>query len=224
MRSIIQEAIILPLVTCVSGRQVNMKQKLEEIKTLAKRANGIFRTADLKKLGFTAYEIRKMLEKHFIERIKHGYYSLSETVENCSDAEIIARLFPEGVICMYTALFYHGYSDRTPLAWDIAINKDVSKSRFKIDYPYVQPHYMEAHLLLFGITNATYGDTDLKIFDKDRLICECVFFENKIDRETYNKAIQGYIADPNKNISNLLDYSKKRRILKKIKSRIGIWL
>ncbi|MEA4813162.1 MAG: hypothetical protein VB108_11435, partial [Anaerolineaceae bacterium] len=63
-----------------------------------------------------------------------------------------------------------------------------------------------------------------KIFDKDRLICECVFFENKIDRETYNKAIQGYIADPNKNISNLLDYSKKRRILKKIKSRIGIWL
>lgn len=224
MRSIIQEAIILPLVTCVSGRQVNMKQKLEEIKTLAKRANGIFRTADLKKLGFTAYEIRKMLEKHFIERIKHGYYSLSETVENCSDVEIIARLFPEGVLCMYTALFYHGYSDRTPLAWDIAINKDVSKSRFKIDYPYVQPYYMEAHLLLFGITNATYGDTDLKIFDKDRLICECVFFENKIDRETYNKAIQGYIADPNKNISNLLDYSKKRRILKKIKSRIGIWL
>jgi len=224
MRSIIQEAIILPLVTCVSGRQVNMKQKLEEIKTLAKRANGIFRTADLKKLGFTAYEIRKMLEKHFIERIKHGYYSLSETVENCSDAEIIARLFPEGVLCMYTALFYHGYSDRTPLAWDIAINKDVSKSRFKIDYPYVRPYYMEAHLLLFGITNATYGDTDLKIFDKDRLICECVFFENKIDRETYNKAIQGYIADPNKNISNLLDYSKKRRILKKIKSRIGIWL
>jgi len=224
MRSIIQEAIILPLVTCVSGRQVNMKQNLEEIKTLAKRANGIFRTADLKKLGFTAYEIRKMLEKHFIERIKHGYYSLSETVENCSDAEIIARLFPEGVLCMYTALFYHGYSDRTPLAWDIAINKDVSKSRFKIDYPYVRPYYMEAHLLLFGITNATYGDTDLKIFDKDRLICECVFFENKIDRETYNKAIQGYIADPNKNISNLLDYSKKRRILKKIKSRIGIWL
>ena len=224
MRSIIQEAIILPLVTCVSGRQVNMKQNLEEIKTLAKRTNGIFRTADLKKLGFTAYEIRKMLEKHFIERIKHGYYSLSETVENCSDAEIIARLFPEGVICMYTALFYHGYSDRTPLAWDIAINKDVSKSRFKIDYPYVQPYYMEAHLLLFGITNATYGDTDLKIFDKDRLICECVFFENKIDRETYNKAIQGYIADPNKNISNLLDYSNKRRILKKVKSRIGIWL
>ena len=125
---------------------------------------------------------------------------------------------------MYTALFYHGYSDRTPLAWDIAISKDVSKSRFKLDYPYVQPYYMEAHLLSFGITNATYGDTVLKIFDKDRLICEFIYFENKIDRETYNKAIQGYIADSNKNISNLLEFAKKRRILKKVKSRIGIWL
>ena len=197
---------------------------IEEVNTLAKQANGIFRTADLKRLGFTAYQIRKMMEKDVIERVKHGYYSLAATVEHSSDAEMIARLFPEGVLCMYTALFYHGYSDRTPLAWDIAISKDVSKSRFKLDYPYVQPYYMEAHLLSFGITNATYGDTVLKIFDKDRLICEFIYFENKIDRETYNKAIQGYIADSNKNISNLLEFAKKRRILKKVKSRIGIWL
>jgi len=125
---------------------------------------------------------------------------------------------------MYTALFYYGYSNRTPLAWDIAISKDVSKSRFKLDYPYVQPYYMEEYLLSFGVTDATYGDTVLKIFDKDRLICESIFFESKIDRETYNRAIQSYIADPNKNISNLLDYSNKRRILKKVKDRIGIWL
>ena len=197
-----------------------MKQKLEEIKTLAKRTNGIFRTADLKKLGFTAYEIRKMLEKHFIERIKHGYYNLSETDET-ADAEIIARLFPEGVLCMYTALFIMVILivHRWP---GISQSIKMFQNRVSKSITLVRPYYMEAHLLLFE-SNTTYG-TDLKIFDKDRLICECVFFENKIDRETYNKAIQGYIADPNKNISNLLDYSKKRRILKKIKSRIGIWL
>lgn len=215
---------MLSLATYTSGKLVNMKQKSEKIKTLAKRTNGVFRTAELKSLGLTAYDIRKLLEKHIIERIKHGYYVLASTYEQRSDAEIIARLFPEGVLCMYTALFYHGYSDRTPLEWDIAISKDVSKSRFKLDYPYVQPYYMEDYLLSFGITNAAYGDTILKIFNKDRLICECIFFESKIDRETYNKAIQGYVADPNKNIANLLEYAEKRRILKKVKDRIGIWL
>lgn len=213
-----------PLATYMSGKLVNMKRQIEEIKTLAKQEHGLFRTTDLKRLGLTAYDIRKLLEKDIIERVKHGYYSLASTHEQRSDAEIIARLFPGGVLCMVTALFYHGYSDRTPLEWDIAISKDVSKSRFKLDYPYVRPHYMEAHLLTFGITSATYGDTILKIFDKDRLICECIFFESKIDRETYNKAIQGYVADPEKNIANLLQYAEKRRILKKVKGRIGIWL
>lgn len=220
----IQKVIILPLATDISGKLVNMRQQIEEVKTLAKQADGVFRTSDLKRLGLSAYDIQKLLEKHAIERIKHGYYTLDSTFDNRPDAEIIARLFPDGVLCMYTALFYHGYSDRTPLAWDIAISKDVSKSRFKLDYPFVQPYYMEAYLLSFGITDAAYDDTVLKIFDKDRLICECIFFEYKIDRETYNKAIQSYISDPNKNIANLLDYAKKRRILKKVKDRIGIWL
>ena len=201
-----------------------MKQQIEEVKTIVKLTDGVFRTADLKKLGLTAYDIRKLLNMNIIERVKHGYYALVSTDEHRSDAELIARLFPDGVLCMYTALFYHSYSDRTPLAWDIAVSKDVSKSRFKLDYPFVQPYYMEAHLLSFGITDATYDDTVLKIFNKDRLICECIFFESKIDRETYNKAIQSYVADPKKNISNLLEYSKKRRILKKVKDRIGVWL
>ena len=214
----------MPLAIYKSGKLVNMRQQIEEVKTLAKLTNGIFRAADLKRLGLTAYDIRKLLEMHAIERIKHGYYTQDSTYDNRPDAEIIARLFPDGVLCMYSALFYHGYSDRTPLACDIASSKDVSKSRFKLDYPFLQPYYMETHLLSFGITDASYDDTVLKIFDKDRLICESIFFETKIDRETYNKAIQSYIADPNKNIANLLDYAKKRRILKKVKDRIGIWL
>lgn len=214
----------MPLATCISGKLVKMGQQIEEIKTLAKRTDGIFRTADLKRMGLTAYDIRKLLDRHAIERIKHGYYMLTSNDDYRSDAAIIASLYPDGVLCMYTALFYHGYSDRTPLAWDIAISKDVSKSRFKLDYPFVQPYYMEDHLLSFGITDAVYDDTVLKIFNIDRLICECIFFESKIDRETYNKAVQGYITDPNKNIANLIDYAKKRRILKKVKDRIGVWL
>ena len=39
-----------------------------------------------------------------------------------------------------------------------------------------------------------------------------------------HKAIQGYVADPQKNIPQLLEYAEKRRILKKVKDRIGVWL
>ena len=141
-----------------------------------------------------------------------------------SEAAQVAQLFPDGVLCMYTALFYYRYSDRTPLEWNIAVDRDTSKSRFNLDYPFVQPYYMKKEFLSFGIATADYGDCTMQIFDRDRLICECIFYENKMDRETYNKAIQGYVADAKKNVPKLLEYAEKRRILKKVKDRIGVWL
>lgn len=185
---------------------------------------GVFRTSDLTALGYNTYAIRKLVNENIIERIKPSYYRLCAASEELSEAAQIAQLFPDGVLCMYTALFYYRYSDRTPLEWNLAVDRDTSKSRFKLDYPFVQPYYMKKELLSFGVTTADYGDCTMQIFDRDRLICECIFYENKMDRETYNKAIRGYIADGKKNVYKLLEYAEKRRILKKVKDRIGVWL
>ena len=200
---------------------MNLRSAIEE---LAGKFGGVFRTSDLYTYGITAYDIQQLVRCSVIQRIKQGYYRLAQDEEQLSEAAQIAQLFPDGIICMYSALFHYGYSDRTPLFWDIAIDKNTSKSRFRLDYPRLQPYYLKPQLLAFGVTEADYEDCQLRIFDRDRLICECVFHENKLDRETYNKAIQGYAADPKKNIPNLLEYAQKRRILKKVKDRIGVWL
>lgn len=194
------------------------------IQDLSNRSGGIFRTSDLTKLGFNAYGIRKLIRSSVIERVKQGYYRIHKAEEHFSEAAQIAQLYPDGVLCMNTALFYYRYSDRTPMDWDIAVDRDTSKSRFKLDYPFVHPYYMRPELLTFGVTTAEYEDCTMQIFDRDRLICECIFYENKMDREAYNKAIQGYVADEKKNVPRLLKYAEKRRVLKKVKDRIGVWL
>ena len=191
---------------------------------MAEASGGVFRTSDVKGLGYNAYGSRKLVNEKVIERVKSGYYRLSDSSQRLSEAAQIAQLFPDGVLCMYTALFYYRYSDRTPLEWNVAVDRDTSKSRFNLDYPFVQPYYMKKEFLSFGITTADYGDCTMQIFDRDRLICECIFYENKMDRETYNKAIQGYVADAKKNVPKLLEYAEKRRVLKKVKDRIGVWL
>ena len=183
----------------------------------------IIRTADLNKIGLLSREIADLVDVGKLERIKQGYYRLAQ-IENDSDAKLISELYPDGVLCMTTALFYYGYSDRTPLTWDIAVDRNTSKARFNIDYPYVKPYYIDKAHLDYGITEAVYEDYILKIFDRDRLICECIKHENKMDREIYNKAIQAYINDNKKNITNLLDYAKRRNIHKKVRERIGVWL
>lgn len=183
----------------------------------------IIRTADLNRIGLMSREIAELVNMGKLERIKQGYYRLAEN-DNDSDAKLISELYPDGILCMTTALFYYGYSDRTPLTWDIAVDRNTSKAKFNIDYPYVKPYYIEKAHLEYGVTEAIYEDCILKIFDRDRLICECIKHENKMDREIYNKAIQSYINDGKKNIANLLDYAKRRNIHKKVRERIGVWL
>jgi predicted transcriptional regulator of viral defense system len=185
----------------------------------------MIKTSRLKELKIYYKDIINLIDNGYLEKIKQGYYRLiSPSEEEPTEAQTIKALYPDGVLCMYTALFYYEYSDRTPLNWDIAVDRNTSKARFNIDYPYVKPYYMESFHLSYGVTEAEYDGCTMKIFDRDRMICECIRSENKMDRETYNKAIQGYVNDPRKSIANLIEYAKKRKILKKVTDRIGVWL
>lgn len=184
----------------------------------------LIRTSELNGLSIYSKEISELVQKGYIERVKQGYYRIVEHTEEHSEAKLISQLYPDGIICMVSALFYYGYSDRTPINWDIAIDRNTSKARFNIDYPYVKPYYIDKAHLEYGVTEGQYEDCVLKIFDRDRLICECIKHENKMDREIYNKAIINYINDSQKNVTNLLEYAKKRNVHKKVRERIGVWL
>ena len=218
---------IAPMTKMVEEIQKPLKAISDSAKiteNLTKGLQSLIRTTELNNLGIYSKDIGELLKAGYIERVKQGYYRLVEHTENDSEAMLIGQLYPDGIICMTSALFYYGYSDRTPLTWDIAIDRNVSKARFNIDYPYVKPYYIDKVHLEYGFTEAEYEDCTLKIFDKDRLICECIKHENKMERETYNKAIISYINDTTKNITNLLEYAKKRNIHKKVRERIGVWL
>ena len=45
-----------------------------------------------------------------------------------------------------------------------------------------------------------------------------------MDKEIFNKAIQGYVKDQKKNIPNLMQYAKILRVQKRVKDLIGVWL
>lgn len=199
-------------------------ERILEYKRNESNKNMIVKRSELQGLQLYQKDINELIEKGCLEKVRQGWYQIVYKDIETSEASLIAAMFPDGVICMYTALFYYRYSDRTPLDWDIAIDRDTSKSRFKIDYPYVKPYYMEKIHLEYGITEAVFEDVTMKIFDRDRLLCECIKNENKMDKETYNKAIQAYINDSNKSISNLIKYAKQRNMLKKVSERIGVWL
>ena len=196
---------------------------LEEIKQVFDVHDGFLRTKDLYAERIFYSDLQRFIQDGFVEKIRYGYYQWVDH-DNPSEAVIIKRLFPDGILCMDTALFYHGYSDRTPQSWHIAVSKDSGKSRFKLDYPFVKPYYVEPSLLEMGLAMGDIDGNQMRIYDKERAICDCLRYEKKMDREIFNKAIQNYINDSSKNIGVLMNYARIFRVSEKVKNIIGVWL
>lgn len=183
----------------------------------------VMTTAELKAAKLYYADIQRFMEAGLIEKIKRGYYHWADSFDG-SEVVIINRLFPDAVLCMETALFYYRYSDRNPAEWNIAIDKNVSRQRTKIDYPFIKAYRVEPELLPIGEAKGEIDFTEVRIYDRDRTICDVLRNMNKMDKETYNKAIQGYVKDLKKNIPNLMQYAKILRVQRRVKDLIGVWL
>ena len=192
-------------------------------KSIFDKYGGMMRTTQLAEEKIFYPQREKLIADGYVEKIRRGYYQWINP-DDFSEVGTVIRLFPDAILCMDTALRYYGYSDRTPGNWHLAVNKDSGKSRFKIDYPFVKPYYVEPAVLELGLTTGTMDGHVIRLYDKERLICDCLRYRNKMDKEIFNKSIQKYIADPEKSIPKLMEYAGPLRVKKLAKDLIGVWL
>ena len=122
----------------------------EQILKLIEEEGGLVKTSQITSLGIDYRRILAFVDEGIIKRVKSGYYSVNDN--EYSDEDMIVKMFPDGIITMETALYYYGYLKERPFAWSIAVSKNSSKSRFKMDYPILQPYYSEPQVLELGVS------------------------------------------------------------------------
>jgi predicted transcriptional regulator of viral defense system len=88
-------------------------------------ARGILRLAELKNAGVTAATMSRMERDGAVIRLARGLYQLpdAEIEANHSLAEAAKRL-PKGVICLTSALAFHGLTDQLPKKVWMAIGRN----------------------------------------------------------------------------------------------------
>ena len=205
------------------SRDEKKQYQLEQIHELVEKNNGLVRAAEIDALGVDYRRVLAFVEEGYLIRVKSGYYTTK--YYECSEDEWILKLYgADGILTMESALYVYGYLKDRPYKWSIAIDKNTSKSRFKIDYPIVEPFYTAPEVVNLGVKETDFAGGQMKIYSKERLICDVLKYQEKMDREDFKKAVLGYIMDDDKDIAALMDYAKQRKVLKKVQTMIGVWL
>ena len=194
----------------------------DELKKKFIKNGGVLKTSELNDVGLSSRQVKRLVDNGLIFRIKRGYYELTD--EMSQEEVVIGRLFPDAVIFLESALMYYGYTDRVPSSWQIAVDKHSNKRQYKIKYPIIEPFYIEPKFLEIGIDKIQTEYLKIRIYDRDRTICDVLRYEKKLEKEVFNNAIQRYVKDSKKNVRRLFEYAEIFNIKNKVQTYIGVWL
>ncbi len=192
-------------------------------KTTIENSKGIAKTAQLISAGLSKSDISNLCNSGYIVRVRHGYYSLADA-NDTSEEQLIQTLLPEAIVCVESALFHYGYSDFAPRIWTLAVPRTMTKTKINMDTILYKPYYIQNKLYELGRTFADFDGVKLPVYDRERTICDCFKYRTKLDNEIFNKAVNAYVADDNKNLSNLSKYAKEMKVYKKVMELMEVLL
>ena len=184
---------------------------------------GVAKSADFVAAGIRAVDVVNMCNTGFLERIRHGYYSLAEE-DIVSEERLLAALVPQGIVCVESALFYYGYSDFAPRKWSIAVPRTMSRAKLEVKALILQPYYVQENLYELGKTTGNFQGVDLSVYDRERTICDCFKYRSRLNNEMFSKALNAYANDAKKNLDSLSAYARKLRVHKKVTELMGVLL
>lgn len=197
--------------------------KFDIAKQVIDKSGGIAKTSDFIAAGLYKSDIGKLVSDGVLERIRHGFYQLADNYD-ISEAKYLSQLIPEGIVCVESALFRYGYTDFTPREWSIAVPRAISQQKLKTTVFPFKAYYIQPDVYELGKSQIDFDGTILPIYDKDRTICDCFKYRNKLDNELFAKAVNAYANDKEKNLVNLSKYAKQLKVYKKVTEMMEVLL
>ena len=176
---------------------------------------GIAKSADFVAAGIRAVDVVSLCNAGYLDRVRHGYYQMAEQ-SDATEEQMLATLIPQGIVCVESALFHYGYSDFAPRKWSIAVPRSVSRTKLDVEALPVQTYFVQQDLYELGKTTGDFHGVTLPVYDRERTICDCFKYRSRLDTELFSKALNAYVNDTQKNLSNLSIYAKKLRVYKKV--------
>ena len=171
-----------------------------------------FTTADARESGIHGQTLKNLVDAGKIHKIDRGIYSFDEYWDD--DLYIMQKRFEKGVYSHDTALYLHGYSDRTPFTYDITFPQGYNSSRLSNYNLNVRHVKHENYELGRCIVKTTMGN-EVRAYNLERTLCDILRGKGS-NVEIINPAMKKYVESKEKNIPLLLEYAEQLRVKAKV--------
>ena len=169
--------------------------------------NSIITNKQAEEIGIKRHILSSLAQQGELERVKNGVYKKKDAVDD--DFAAIALNNEQVVFSYHTALYLLGLSDRTPNVFHISVPQGYNAGHISRRFPNIKIHYVKKDFFHLGIIKIkTPLGALVQCYNKERCICDIVSERKNIDKQVFTSAITGYFNSKDKNIRNLIKYSR----------------
>lgn len=187
---------------------------------LLKNNKGILTSGEAKEAGVAYKTLQRMCLAGEIEKLEQGLYMDPDQME---DEYLLTQYrCKKGIFSHETALYFHGLTDRTPFQLMLTIPSGYNTRLLKEKEKYKFFYISEKLHTIGRITMETPFGHQVKVYDKERTICDCLKKKDQLDHDLVNEAVKRYMKTSGADFSKLLKYAEVLNIKEMVRKYMEV--
>ena len=163
-----------------------------KIEVIFQKGGGALRMSEAIRLGVHRDTLRQMVDEGRLEKVDRGLYSLPGLLVDQAhpDLAVVGIRAPAGVICLVSALAFHGLTTRIPLAVDLAIEPRAAAPR--LGQPPVRVFRFGGKSFEEGRETHGEGAFRFRVYSREKTLADCFKFRRVVGLDTCLEALRKY--------------------------------
>ncbi len=175
------------------------------------RRKGVIRLREAQAVGIHPEVLRRLVAAGSLVRVARGMYATADRdpTEYVDLARAAARV-PHGVICLLSALHYHGIGTQLPHEVWMMIHRRTHHP--KVDHPPMRFILGSGRPLTEGVDKVKLEGVTVKIFNPAKTVADCFRYRRHVGLEVAIEALRSVSRDRRCTPDDLWRYAKICRI------------
>lgn len=197
-----------------------MQDKSKITLLLEESPSGTIRTAQVSEAGLHRSVLQNLVSEGEVYCYGRGIYVHKDAWED--DLYLLQCRYTRGIYSHETALYLHGYTDRTPARYTLTFPKGYNSAFLKEENVIIKRAIPENYAL--GITEMpSPSGNPIRVYDLEKTLCD-ILRGSSCDIQHITDAMRRYAASPTKDIHKLLQYAAQLRVQPKVRRYLEILL
>lgn len=175
------------------------------------RRRGIVRPRDVAGEGIPRETLLRLVRKGVLDKSARGVYVLADApVTEHHSFAVASKQVPRGVVCLLSALEFHGLTTQTP--HEVWIALDGKAHRPAVSWPPLKVMRFSGQALAAGVEKHKIEGVEVKVYSVAKTVADCFKYRNKIGIDVAIEALRDVLRQRKAKMEDIHRFAKICRV------------